>query len=188
MNFYEGVNKLQPHNGLVKFVRNHPNIKTAIDLGCGAGRDTKFLVKNGINVTAIDRADVRKFLYEGLEENEKERINFVQTQFSDVQLPKADLVISYEAIQFCDMETLKSLINKIKSSLNKNGYFLCDFLGTHDSGFGNGKKIMLFDKKEIEKLLDGFEIIEIYEMEKDGETAMHQVKHWHVFWVIAQKI
>ncbi len=186
MNFYEGLNKLKPHRILNKFIQDYPNIKTAIDLGCGAGRDTEFLLAKGINVTAIDRVDVTKFLYQGLNDEEKERLNFIQAQFSKVKLPKVDLTISYEALPFCDMETLKSVINKVGESLNENGFFLCNFFGKHDSWVGNNK-ITFLDKKEIENLLKDFKILELREIERDGETAMHQIKHWHVFWVIAQK-
>lgn len=42
MNFFENNSKLEPHKILVNFIQNNPSIKTAIDLGCGAGRDTKF--------------------------------------------------------------------------------------------------------------------------------------------------
>ena len=71
MNFFENNSKLEPHKILVNFIQNNPSIKTAIDLGCGAGRDTKFLVQNNIIVTAIDRVDVTKFLYKDLTEEEK---------------------------------------------------------------------------------------------------------------------
>ena len=72
MNFFENNSKLEPHKILVNFIQNNPSIKTAIDLGCGAGRDTKFLVQNNIIVTAIDRVDVTKFLYKDLTEEEKD--------------------------------------------------------------------------------------------------------------------
>lgn len=186
MNFYEGLNKLKPHRILVKFIKNNPEIKTAIDLGCGAGRDTKFLIKNGVNVTAIDRVDVTKFLNEGLEEEEKARLNFVQAQFDDAVLPNADLVVAYESLPFCKKDALVELVSKIKEALNTNGYFLCNFFGKHDS-WDENEKVTCLDKDEIEELLKDFKILELNEIEKDGETAMHQTKHWHVYWVIAQK-
>ena len=139
MNFFENNSKLEPHKILLNFIKNNPSIKTAVDLGCGAGRDTKFLVQNDIIVTAIDRVNVTKFLYKDLTEEEKARLNFVQAKFSDVHLPKTDLVISYEALPFCNREELIKLIIKIKESLNENGYFLCNFFGKNDSWYGNDK-------------------------------------------------
>ena len=119
MNFFENNSKLEPHKILVNFIQNNPSIKTAIDLGCGAGRDTKFLVQNNIIVTAIDRVDVTKFLYKDLTEEEKARLNFVQAKFSEIDLPKTDLIISYEALPFCDREALVKLLDKINDSLNE---------------------------------------------------------------------
>ena len=142
MNFFENNSKLEPHKILVNFIKNNPSIKTAIDLGCGAGRDTKFLVQNDIAVTAIDRVDVTKFLYKDLTEEEKARLNFVQAKFSEIDLPKTDLIISYEALPFCDREALVKLLDKINDSLNENGYFLCNFFGKNDSWFGNDNSVL----------------------------------------------
>lgn len=186
MNFFENNSKLMPHKVLINFIKNNPTVKTAIDLGCGAGRDTGFLVKNNIDVTAIDRVDVSKFLYKDLTAEEKVRLTFQQAKFSEANLPKTDLVISYEALPFCNREELVKLLDEIKDSLNENGYFLCNFFGKNDSWFGNDK-IQFYEKEEIEDLLKDFKILKLNEIERDGETAMHQMKHWHVFWIIAKK-
>ena len=42
-----------PASNIVEFLK-HQNPKTAIDLGCGSGNETVYMVKKGINVTAID--------------------------------------------------------------------------------------------------------------------------------------
>ena len=186
MDFYNNISKLQPHRVLVDFIKNTPNIKTAIDLGCGAGRDTKFLLKNSKKVIDIDRVDVRKFLYKNLDKNEMENLTFIQSNFSEVELPNADLIISYEALPFCSREELNSIIKKIKVSLNDNGYLLCNFFGKNDEWFGNDK-ILFLEKEEIKEILSDFNIIKIKEIEQDSETAMHQMKHWHVFWIIAKR-
>ncbi len=186
MDFYNNLNVLKPHKILVEFIKNNKNIKEAIDLGCGAGRDTKFLIKEGINVTAIDRIDVAKYLNNGLTEEERLRLNFIQSKFDDVNLPKADLIISYESLPFSNINSIKALIDKIKNALNDNGYFLCNFFGNNDS-WNENKKITFLEKEEIEDLLKDFKILRLNEVEKDGKTAMHQIKHWHVFWIIAKK-
>lgn len=187
MNFFENSSKLEPHKALVNFIKNNPTIKTATDLGCGAGRDTRFLVKNNINVTAIDRVDVTKFLYKDLNEEEKNRLRFLQAKFCEAQLPKVDLVISYEALSFCNREELESLLEKINNSLNENGYFLCNFFGKKDDWAGKGNT-QCYTREEVEELLKEFKILKINEIERDAPSAMHQIKHWHVFWVIAKKM
>ena len=71
--YYKNTTGQEAQVILQKFIKNNPQIKTAIDLGCGSGNDTKFLAKNNINVTAVDVSDVSKFLYEDLTEEEKKR-------------------------------------------------------------------------------------------------------------------
>ena len=43
-------------------------------------------------------------------------------------------------------------------------------------------------KKEVYELLNDFNIIYFKEKEFEGKTAMGKNKHWHVFYIIAQKI
>lgn len=188
MNKYYKNNSMEmPHKMLVNFIDNNPDVKTVIDLGCGAGKDSRFLAKRNIKVTAIDRVDVTNFLYNGLEENERENINFIQSKFSEAELPKSDMVISYDALPFVKKEVLPEVIEKIYNSLEDGGYLLCDFWGKKDSWYGDEKTVFL-EKEEIEELLKKFKILKLREVEQDGETALHLIKHWHTFWIVAKKI
>ena len=40
---------------LLKYFLNNYKVANAVDLGCGSGNETVYMIKNGINVTAIDR-------------------------------------------------------------------------------------------------------------------------------------
>ncbi|MGN1299460.1 MAG: hypothetical protein ACI4UE_05735 [Candidatus Scatovivens sp.] len=42
-------------------------------------------------------------------------------------------------------------------------------------------------KKEVYELLNDFNIIYFKEKEFEGKTAIGKNKHWHVFYIIAQK-
>ena len=48
---------IQPNRLLKNITDKLSNVKTAIDLGCGAGTDTIFLLENGIHVYAIDKEE-----------------------------------------------------------------------------------------------------------------------------------
>ena len=50
--------------------------ENAIDLGCGIGRDTIYLIKNWWNVLAIDREDTKTLIEEKLNENEFKKSRF----------------------------------------------------------------------------------------------------------------
>ena len=47
--YYENTENALPHPMVKKFIHMNSNPKYAIDLGCGAGRDTIYLIKNGSN-------------------------------------------------------------------------------------------------------------------------------------------
>jgi trans-aconitate methyltransferase len=46
--FHENTKDARPHNNIKKFVEMQLNNGNAIDLGCGAGRDTIFLSKEQV--------------------------------------------------------------------------------------------------------------------------------------------
>lgn len=53
--YYENTKNALPHKNVKDFIKLEKKVGKAIDLGCGAGRDTVFLIKNNWNVLAIDR-------------------------------------------------------------------------------------------------------------------------------------
>ena len=42
-------------------------------------------------------------------------------------------------------------------------------------------------REEVERLLSDLEIIELEEKEKDKKPAVGELKHWHIFHIIARK-
>ena len=44
-----------------------------------------------------------------------------------------------------------------------------------------------FTKEQVLKLFDEFDIIKFNEVEKDDLTGLGNMKHWHIFNVIAKK-
>ena len=84
---------------LVYFLKNY-KIKSAIDLGCGSGNETVYMINNGIKVTAIDRQLNKKFILERLNDKEKENISFSEQSFESVQLDSTDALTAFLSIPF----------------------------------------------------------------------------------------
>ena len=122
--FYENTKDAMPHNNIKKFVEMQLNNGNAIDLGCGAGRDTIFLIKNYWNVTAIDREDTKNIIEEKLNSEELKRFKFMRQNFENIKLEKNDLVVSNFSIPFCSKKYFNDFWDKIVNSIN-NGRILC---------------------------------------------------------------
>ena len=74
--FYKNT-KYAPQNKMVtRFIKMNVTTGKAIDLGCGAGRDTVYLIKNGWDVLAIDRVDTEKIIVNQLNQEEQKRFRF----------------------------------------------------------------------------------------------------------------
>ena len=122
--FYENTKDAMPHNNIKKFVEMQLINGNAIDLGCGAGRDTIFLIKNYWNVTAIDREDTKNIIEEKLNLEELKRFKFMCQNFENIKLEKNDLVVSNFSIPFCSKKYFNDFWNKIVNSIN-NGRIFC---------------------------------------------------------------
>ena len=55
---------------LIEFLDKY-KVDNAVDLGCGSGNETVYMVKHGIKVLAIDRQLNRDFILKRLSEDEK---------------------------------------------------------------------------------------------------------------------
>lgn len=150
------------------------------------------MIKAGWKVIAIDINDTSNIIKESLTEDEIERFTFICDSVENIEFEKCDLVISFNALSFIDKESIKSVIEKIKKSLNLNGIIILNFFGKEDdfknrqSGDNIKNTVYLYDELEIRELLKDFEIIKFDERKKDEISGDGVMKHWHIYTVLAQ--
>ena len=89
--YYENTKNTLPHPMVKKFINMNITPKYAIDLGCGAGRDTIYLIKNGWNVLSIDKENTRELISNQLNNEELENFNFKRQDFENIELEKNNL-------------------------------------------------------------------------------------------------
>lgn len=118
--FYENTKNAMPHDNIKKFIEMNTRNGNAIDLGCGAGRDTIFLIKNNWNVIAIDREDTKDIIEVCLNAEELKKFKFVKQDFENIQLDKNDLIVSNFSIPFCNKNHFNNFWLKIVNSINSN--------------------------------------------------------------------
>lgn len=126
--FYKNTKNAMPHDNIKKFIEMKVKNGTAIDLGCGVGRDTIFLIENNWNVTAIDREDTRSIIEANLNLEELKRFKFICQNFENIKLERNDLIVSNYSISFCSKNYFYDFWTKIVNSINKGRIFCRKFL------------------------------------------------------------
>ncbi len=158
-------------------------VDSAIDLGCGSGNETVYMIKNGIKVLAIDRQLNQDFILNRLSDNEKKMISFKESSFEDVELPRTNLLTAFFSIPFCNPNNFDELWTKIYNSIEDDGYFVGQLFGDRDA-WNVVDSINTFPIDKVKEYLKKFKIIKLEEVEYVRESDN---KKWHFYDIIAQK-
>lgn len=181
--YYDKTKKDKPRNNIKKFLENIKIKPTnAIDLGCGSGNDTIYLIQNNCNVLGIDKENVEEIIRERLSQDKQKYF-----QFENLKIPNTDLIIANFSLSFCKKEYFTLMWQKIVESINLNGYFVGTIFGINDSWNKKYRDMSFFDKEDVKRLFNKFKIIRFEEIENDKPTALGEEKHWHFYSIIAQK-
>lgn len=187
--YYDNTEGLEPNYVIKEFLKLDVVPGRALELGCGAGRDTVCLIKNGWYVWAIDKEDVEKRIRGRLDEDEGKRFRFSMQRFEDAKLEECDLVVANFSLPFCDKSRFVNLWRKVEESICCGGYFVGNFFGDKDEWAETKGKMTFLTCEEVRRLFaDAFEVVKFDEVEEDAITGMGKMKHWHVVNVIARKI
>lgn len=158
-------------------------VDSAIDLGCGSGNETVYMIKNGIKVLAIDRQLNQDFIFNRLSDNEKKMISFKESSFEDVELPRTNLLTAFFSIPFCNPNNFDELWTKIYNSIEDDGYFVGQLFGDRDA-WNVVDSINTFPIDKVKEYLKKFKIIKLEEVEYVRESDN---KKWHFYDIIVQK-
>jgi tellurite methyltransferase len=160
----------------------------AVDLGCGEGRDTLELLRRGWRVLAIDsHPEAFEHLRPRVEGDARLRLEMLATPFSQVGIPRADLVNASYSLPFCEPEVFPVLWRKIVAAVRPGGRFAGQFFGDRDDWARCGDRLHM-TRAQVEACLGEFELEVFKEEEKDEAMADGTVKHWHVFHVVGRRV
>lgn len=167
---------------LIEFLGNH-KIDNAIDLGCGSGNETVYMIKNGIKVLAIDRQLNQDFILNRLSKDEKQLVSFKESCFENIELPKTQLLTVFFSLPFCNPQKFDELWDKIHNSIENDGYFVGQLFGDRDA-WNIVDSINTFSIDKVKDYLKKFKIIKLEEVEYVRESDN---KKWHYYDIIVQK-
>jgi trans-aconitate methyltransferase len=159
----------------------------AVDLGCGDGTESRYLVTSGWRVHAFDGADgTEARVSNGLPTEALKRLDATQIAFEDIRtLPAAVLLYAGRSLPFCAETHFAELWRIILESIKPGAWFVGDFFGPNDSWVGRAG-MNFHGRAEVEELLKGFEIDLLNEVEQPARTPFGD-KHMHMLTVIARR-
>ncbi len=180
--------------------------RTAIDLGCGEGRDTRELLRRKgrarwmLFVTDGSARGV-DILLDSLRPAEHARVCAVQCVMESLpriypgSVPvglkerateQVDLVNASFSLPFCPMRELPKLWAWIDRRIKPGGRFAGQLFGDRDT-WAHARKTTGISRTKVERMFRGYVFEELREEEKDDQTSMGELKHWHVFHIVARK-
>jgi SAM-dependent methyltransferase len=159
--------------------------RLAVDLGCGAGIDALALLDRGWSVLAIDiepagLASLRAQIPAAC----AGRIRIACTSFADAALPPAHLIHAGFSLPFCPPRQFPAVWAQIRRALVPGAIFAGQLFGARDS-WADDPGMTFHNRAEVSSLLDGLEILELRETERDG-GAYSGPKHWHTYDILAR--
>lgn len=183
--YYKITKDKPPSPILIKAIELLTKKDTALDLGCGAGRDTRYLAEQGFRVTAIDANAQTESIVMQLPH--QERITYQTARFEDFQLDQYDLVNAQWSLPFTDKENFDEVWKRVIGSINPGGIFTGQLFGVNDEWNTLDRNMAFHTREQVERLLEDLEVVELREEDINSTIANGTPKHWHVFHIIAKK-
>ncbi len=159
---------------LEEYAADLPRGGAALDLGCGIGQYTRWLMERGFSVTSGDISDIALAQVARFNPNTAKIDMRRPLPFEDGQF---DLVFANLSIHYFDGATTRALLEEIKRILKPGGVFAGSVNGMqglpyiqdtaqeleHHFYWTGDRYIRLFDRADLRAFLQNFEILAIAE-------------------------
>lgn len=167
--------------GILKVRSGH-----ALDIGAGPLNDTRFLLRAGFSVDAVDRDPYTLSLATELRDP---RFRFVHADIRDVPIAAAaySLIAAIHILPFLPRADLPRILSSIIDGLSRGGLLCCTFLGPEDSWARQRPHMTFFSYGELQSIFSGLEPIVFSDCQYDGINAKGEPKRWHVLRCILRK-
>ncbi len=157
----------------------------AVDLGCGAGRDTRELLRRGWRVLATDMtAEGPERLWQLTPASDRARLETEVSRLQDFEIPVCDLVNANLILPFQPAVDYDATWARILAAIPIGGRFSGMLFGDRDDA-ADDPEMTCPTPDVIRDYLEGFEIELWNEKEEDGQTALGEDHHFHLIEVVA---
>ena len=149
ISFVQGTKDVDFKTIQENFTKRLPKGSHILDFGCGSGRDTKYFLEQGYQVTAID----------GSEELCKIASEYTEIQVKQMLFQELNEVNVYDGIWACSsilhlpIKELEVVLKKISMALKENGVLYTSFKYGTFAGERNGRYFTDMTEETFQKLL-----------------------------------
>jgi tellurite methyltransferase len=159
----------------------------AVDLGCGAGRDARELLRAGWRVLAVDRQPAAaEVLTKAAGPELGGRLITHVEDLATVAIPACDLVNASLCLPFLEAEPYASIWGRIVGAVRPGGRFAAMLFGDRDDSAGE-EGMTCLPPEQVRADLAGFEIEHWDVKEEDTTTALGEPHHFHLVEFVARK-
>jgi SAM-dependent methyltransferase len=159
--------------------------KEALDVGAGSLNDSKFLLDEGYSVLAVDSS--KEFL-EYAQEIGHQKFKAINEPIEKYEFDRTFSLINAQfALPFINNAVFGVTISKILSCVDTGGVFCGQFFGLRDEWNTSTSPMSFHDEETVKSFFKEFTINVFKEEEEDKPTAQGDMKHWHVYHIIATK-
>jgi len=137
-----------------------------LDLGCGSGRDSRYFLNHGFEVTALDGSSELAKIAENLIKRPV-HVGLYQDMLFDNEF---DAIWACASLLHCPEDQILSVLSRVNKALKKDGVFYASFKwGDGESCDTLGRFFNNYTGEQLQALLNnigGFDIIECWEETK----------------------
>jgi SAM-dependent methyltransferase len=160
---------------------------TALDLGCGVGRDTLELLRRRWQVTALDgEPEALERLASNAAAAGLPSPRLVLARFEAATVPPVDLVNASFSLFGCPPAAFPGLWRQIRRALRPGGRFAGQLLGPLDS-WASRATTTTHTEAELAGLLAGYAVEQLTRETTDSVTPRGEAKRWDIWHVVLRR-
>jgi SAM-dependent methyltransferase len=167
---------------------DRPRSRYAVDLGCGAGRDARELLRAGWHVLAIDREQgAVEALKAATSPDLRPALETRVADLATVEVPACDLVNASLSLPFLPEDQFWKTWERVLAAVGVGGRVAAMLFGDRD-GSAADPSMTCPPPRGVRASLSSFEIEHWIDREEDTQTALGEPHHFHMVELVARRV